>query len=103
LLEANHVREAILQLGRVVELEDSRASAHNALGFAYLLNEDPNAARAEYGRALDSDPTYEKARANLAALKCRYADVEGAKRELSVIKENALTGADVDPEWKSCK
>jgi cellulose synthase operon protein C len=102
-LEANRVRESILQLGRAVELEDSRASAHSALGYALLLSQDANGARAEYGRALDADPTFEKARANLAALKCRYADVDGAKRELSVIKENPLAAADLDPEWKNCK
>ncbi len=51
------------------------------------------AARAEYGRALDSDPTYEKARANLGALKCRFGDLEGAKRELSVIKDTAALAA----------
>ena len=61
-------------------------------------------ARAEYGRALESDPTFEKARANVAALKCRFGDTEGAGRELSVIKEaEKLSGPDVDPEWKSCK
>jgi len=28
----------------------------------------------------------------------------GAKREMSVVKDvGALTGPDVDPEWKNCK
>jgi hypothetical protein len=53
---------------------------------------------------LDADPTNEKARANLAALRCRFGDAEGAKRELSVLKDvSALRGADVDPEWKACR
>jgi len=103
-LGAYHVHDAILNLNRAVELEDNRASAHSALGYAFLLTKDGNAARAEYGRALEADPTYEKARANLAALKCRFLDKEGARRELSVIKDpGALSGPDVDPEWKSCK
>ena len=61
------------------------------------------AARAAYGKALDSDPTYEKARANLAALRCRFGDSEGAKRELALLKDGALDGPDVDPEWKACR
>ena len=60
-------------------------------------------ARAEYGRALDVDPTFEKARANLAALKCRYGDQEGAKREMAILKGVAAPAPDVDPGWRDCK
>lgn len=95
---------AQLALNRVIELDDKRASAHSALGYALLLQGEAMAAREEYGRALDSDPTFEKARANLAALRCRFGDKEGAKRELSVLKEaGTLTGPDVDKEWRTCK
>jgi Flp pilus assembly protein TadD len=77
---------------------------HSALGYAFLLSGDAQAARAEYGRALEADPTLDKARANLAALHCRFADVEGARREAAVIKDVAsLASPDVDPEWKTCK
>lgn len=103
-LEARQLALAQLALGRATELEDTRASAHNALGVAILLSGDGMGARAAYGRALDSDPTYEKARVNLAALRCRFGDVDGAKRELAVIKDSTgLGGADVDPEWRTCK
>ncbi len=103
-LQARELNLAILALGRAVELEDQRASAHNALGFAMLLSGDSMGARAEYGKALDADPTSDKARANLAALRCRFKDVEGAKRELSLIKDtSALSGPDVDPEWRACR
>lgn len=103
-LGAGQVNNAILNLNRAIEIDDARASAHSALGYAFLLNADAAAARAEYARALDADPTWDKARANLGALRCRFLDVEGAKRELSVVKDTgALTGPDVDPEWKSCR
>ncbi len=103
-LGAGQINNAILNLNRAIEIEDARASAHSALGFAFLLNGDSAAARGEYGRALEADPTFDKARANLAGLKCRYLDVEGAKREAAVVKDAAaVTGADVDPEWRSCK
>jgi Flp pilus assembly protein TadD len=103
-LGAFALNNAVLNLNRALELEDSRAQVHSALGYAFLLQGDANAARAEYGRALESDPTFDKARANLAGLRCRFGDVEGARREVAVIKDASLvTGADVDPEWKACK
>jgi cellulose synthase operon protein C len=103
-LAANKVNDAVLNFNRSVEIEEAKASTHSALGYAFLLQGDANTARAEYARALEADPTYEKARANLGALRCRFGDVEGAKRELSVIKDTtALAASDVDPEWKACK
>jgi hypothetical protein len=103
-LGAFQLNTAMLHLNRAIELEDTRASAHNALGWANLLQGDGTLARAEYGRALEADPTYDKARANLAALRCRFGDVEGARRELAVLKDTTtLVGPDVDPEWKTCR
>lgn len=103
-LGAGQINNAILNLNRAIEIDDARASAHSALGYAFLLNGDSAAARGEYGRALEADPTFDKARANLAGLKCRYLDVEGAKREAGVVKDvTATAGPDVDPEWRSCK
>ncbi|MDP3156037.1 MAG: tetratricopeptide repeat protein [Archangium sp.] len=102
-LGAGQVNNAILNLNRAIEIEDTRASAHSALGYSFLLTGDSASARGEYGRALEADPTFDKARANLAGLKCRYLDVVGAKQEAAVVKDAALAGPDVDPEWKSCK
>ncbi len=103
-LGAGQVNNAILNLNRAIEIDESRASTHSALGYALLLSGDSAAARGEYGRALEADPTYDKARANLASLLCRYLDVEGAKRELGLVKDQAsLTGPEVDTEWRSCK
>jgi tetratricopeptide (TPR) repeat protein len=103
-LEARQMGLAQLTLSRATELEENRASAQNALGVSLLYSGEPMAARSAYGKALDADPTHEKARANLAALRCRFGDEEGAKRELSVLKDvSALRGADVDPEWKACR
>ncbi|MBK7860955.1 MAG: tetratricopeptide repeat protein [Archangiaceae bacterium] len=99
-----HLKDAQVALNRAIEIEDNRASAHSALGYSFLLEGDAMTARAEYARALEADPTFEKARANLAALRCRFADRDGAKRELSLLKDpEAIKGADIDPEWKTCK
>ncbi|MFN0063847.1 MAG: hypothetical protein ACKVPX_15180 [Myxococcaceae bacterium] len=102
-LGAKHFHMAQLTLSRAAELEDNRASLHNALGVSLLYQGEPMAARAEYGKALEADPTSERARANVAALRCRFGDVEGAKRELALIKgAGNLQGADIDPEWRAC-
>ncbi len=98
------LKAAQVAFNRAIEIEDNRASAHSALGYSFLLEGDAMIARAEYARALEADPTYEKARANLAALRCRFADKEGAKRELSLLKDpESIKGPDVDPEWKTCR
>ncbi len=103
-LGAGQVHNAVLNYNRAVEIDEARASAHSALGYALLQSGDAAGAHAEYAKALDADPTYDKARANLAALRCRYFDVEGARREVSVLKDaGALSGPDVDPDWKGCK
>jgi Flp pilus assembly protein TadD len=60
-------------------------------------------ARSAYGKALEADPTFDKAHANLAALRCRFGDREGARRELALVKDSSLSGPDLDPEWKACR
>ncbi|QRN95496.1 tetratricopeptide repeat protein [Archangium violaceum] len=103
-LSANQFGLAQLTLGRVTELQDTRASAHSALGWAMLNQGDAMGAREAYAKALEADPTYDKARLNLAALRCRFGDTEGARRELSVLKDvGGLSGPDVDTGWKACK
>ncbi|XXF79356.1 tetratricopeptide repeat protein [Myxococcaceae bacterium GXIMD 01537] len=103
-LSARQYPLAQLTLGRVTELQDTRATAYNALGWALLNQGDAMGAREAYGKALDADPTYTKARLNLAALRCRFGDVDGARRELSVLKNVAATNEpDVDAGWAGCK
>ncbi|MCP3103625.1 tetratricopeptide repeat protein [Myxococcus sp. K15C18031901] len=104
-LDARQYGIAQLTFGRVTELQDTKASAHSALGWALLNMGDAMGARAAYAKAMDSDPTYDKARLNLAALRCRFGDVDGARRELAVLKDvGSLTGPDVDTAgWKACK
>ena len=103
-LENRQYGLAQLTFGRVTELQDTRASSHNALGWALLNQGDAMGAHAAYAKALEADPTYSKARLNVAALRCRFGDTEGARRELSVLKDvNSLGGSDVDTGWKQCK
>ena len=95
---------AQLALSRATELGETRdRRPRTALGVALLYQGEPMAARAAYGKAIDADPGYEKARANLAALRCRYGDQDGARKELASVKNGTLAGGDVDPEWRSCR
>ena len=102
-LDARQIPMAQLALARATELSDARSTAQNALGVALLYQGEPMAARAAYGKAIDADPSNEKARANLAALRCRYGDRDGARKELSAVKAASLSGSDLDPEWRTCR
>ena len=102
-LEAKQIPLAQLALSRATELGETRTAAQNGLGVALLYQGEPMAARAAYGKAIDADPGNDKARANLAALRCRYGDQDGARKELASVKNGALAGADVDPEWRACR
>ncbi len=102
-LQARQLPMAQLTLGRASELQDTRPSTHSALGLALLLQGDAMGARSAYGKALEADPTFDKGRANLAALRCRFGDRDGARRELALVKDFSLSGPDLDPEWKACR
>ena len=102
-LEAHQIPMAQLSLARATELAETRTAAQNGLGVALLYQGEPMGARAAYAKALEADPANDKARANLAALRCRYGDQDGAKKELASVKNGALAGADLDPEWRSCR
>jgi tetratricopeptide (TPR) repeat protein len=102
-LEARKPKLARLTLTRAVELDDLRSEAHSALGLALLQLGKPMDAAAAYKKALEMDPNNDKARANLAALKCRVGDREGGKKELSEVKDqSSLNGPDLDPDWRTC-
>ena len=102
-LEAKQIPMAQLSLARATELGEARSKAQNGLGVALLYQGEPMAARAAYAKAIEADPANEKARANLAALRCRYGDQDGARKELSGVKGGTLGGFDVDPEWRACR
>jgi Flp pilus assembly protein TadD len=102
-LDARQIGMAQLALARATELSEARSTAQNALGVALLYQGEPMAARAAYGKALEADPRNEKARANLAALRCRFGDTDGARKELASVRAAGLAGSDLDPEWRTCR
>lgn len=70
--------------------------------WALLLNGDASGAARALDLALAVEPRYAKARANRAALRCRFGDLAGARHDLALLEpDTALTG--VDPEWARCR
>ncbi len=102
-LQAGDLRRARLSLQRAAQVDAARASAHAALGVSLARLDVPSAARDEYRRALELDPTLDRALAGLAALKCRFGDVDGAKPLLARMRGKVDPGAaDADPELAKC-
>ncbi len=102
-LQTGQLAAARLALSRAVETQESLPAAQTALGFTLLLSGDPTGAALAYGKALEADAGYDRARLNLAALKCRVGDREGARSEAARIEgATSISGPDVDQEWKRC-
>src|SRR5262249_38058747 len=92
LLSAGKTSLAQLTLTRAAELGGAPTNAQNGLGMASLMLGDAMGARAAYEKALEG-PGREKAHINLAALRCRFGDKEGARRELSQVRNpSSLNG-----------
>ncbi len=101
-LAAGKVPLAQLTLSKAVELGNS-GQAQNALGVATLLLGDATGAYAAYEKALDG-PSRDKARVNVAALKCRFGDKDGARQALAQVKDpQSLEGPDLDRGWTACR
>ncbi|MBI5544005.1 MAG: hypothetical protein HY901_08970, partial [Deltaproteobacteria bacterium] len=101
-LEAGDLRRARLVYGRLLEVDENRGAGHGALGFILSRLGEPDLARIALRKAIDLDGRDEKAHANLAALMCRWGEVQGAKEELARVK-STLSGPDVDPEYDACR
>jgi len=103
-LDSGKLYLAQLALGRATELQDTRASAHNALGLALLLSGDRHGralglrARAGRGPHLRQGPR----QPGRAALPVRRRGGRQARAVRPQGRERAGRG-DVDPEWRSCK
>lgn len=102
-LERGNPQAARLAFLRALESDKAYAPALAGLGWSLLqLGEATEAAQA-YTSALASDPTNALARGNLAALRCRFGDREGARAEIKKVADTGqLTGPSVDPEWQGC-
>ena len=101
-LQAGDMRRARLTFGRLIEVDENRASGHGALGFVLLRLGELELAASALKRALEIDSRDEKARANLASLMCKFGDRDSAKAELKRLRGNPA-GPDVDPGYMACR
>jgi Flp pilus assembly protein TadD len=60
-------------------------------------------ANGAFRKALEIDPTYDKARANLGSMLCGEGDVDGAKETLQVMKQAPAPGFDVEGGYQRCQ
>lgn len=102
LLAASRLRDARTVFFRALEREGGRSRLHVAYGYTLLLTGDATKAAQHYQRALDLEPSSRAARANLAALRCRFLDVAGARWELEQLHGDPQ-GPEVDPLWRRCR
>ena len=56
-----------------------------------------------FAKALEVDPNSDLAHADLAGLRCRFGDAEGARAELQKIHAAPETSALLDPDWQRCR
>ena len=101
-LAAGDARRARLTFARESEVDATRAQPLVGLGMALSKLGKFTDAHDAYAKAIDLDPNSDLAHANMAALQCRFGDLEGAKAELQKIRE-APTGPLLDPGWAGCK
>ncbi len=102
-LQRGNPQAARLTFLRALEADKANAPALAGLGWALLQVGEATEAGRAYSSALASDPTYALARGNLAALRCRFGDVEGAQADLAKVGDKGLlTGPAADPEWQRC-
>ena len=68
--------EAVEVIARLVELEPQSPWAHNCLGLAHFRNGDKSEARASFRAALEQDPSFVEALANLGVLEWKEGGFE---------------------------
>lgn len=102
-LAAADVRRARLTFQKSLEMADTRAPAHAALGVALARMGEYELARLAYRKALELDPTLDRAHAGMAALHCRFGDLEAGKAQLARMRAPVDPAApDADPELAKC-
>lgn len=101
-LAAGDARRARLVFVRDSQVDGTRALPLVGAGMALARLGEFTDAHDAFAKAIDLDPNSDVAHADMAALRCRFGDVEGAKSELQKVR-GAVDGPLVDPDWQRCK
>ena len=101
-LAAGDAHHARLILSRLLEVTETNARAQSDLGVALWRLGELQSANGAFRKALEIDPTYDKARANLGSMLCGEGDVDGAKEILQGMKQAPASAFDVEGGYARC-
>ncbi len=101
-LAGGDAHRARLTLARLLDVSEANARAQTDLGVALWRLGEVQAASAAFRKALEVDPTFDKARANLASMQCVSGDVDGAKETLQGLKAAPAAAFDVEGGYARC-
>ncbi|MBS2031326.1 MAG: tetratricopeptide repeat protein [Deltaproteobacteria bacterium] len=102
-LAAGDGRRARLTFARDSEVDGTRAVPLVGIGMALIKLGQATDAHDAFAKAIDLDPNSDLAHADMAALRCRFGDVEGAKAELGKIHATPDATPLLDADWQRCK
>ena len=101
-LAGGDAHRARLTLARLLDVSEANARAQTDLGVALWRLGEVQAASGAFRKALEVDPTFDKARANLAAMQCGAGDVDGARETLQGLKTPPPASYDVEGGYSRC-
>jgi tetratricopeptide (TPR) repeat protein len=102
-LQAGDYHRALLTYTREVQVNGTKGSAYAGIGMSHEKMGELGDAHDAFAKALDVDPTDDLSHADMAGLKCRFGDIEGAKAELSKLHGAPTQVTPVlDPNWSAC-
>jgi len=102
-LAAGDARRARLSFARDAEVDGTRAQPLVGVGMALSKLGQFTEAHDAFAKAIDLDPNSDLAHADMAALRCRFGDADGAKQELAKVRASPEGSPLLDPDWARCK
>jgi tetratricopeptide (TPR) repeat protein len=102
-LQGGDFRRARLTFSRATQVDSAKAEGFAGLGLAMVKLGESTDAHDAYAKAIEVDPQTDLAHADMAALKCRFGDIEGAKAELAKLHGPPEATPALDPDWAKCK
>jgi tetratricopeptide (TPR) repeat protein len=102
-LAAGDARRARLTFVRDGQVDATRPAAWLGAGLALARLGEFGDAHDAFAKALEVDPNSDLAHADLAALRCRFGDAEGARAELQKVHAAPEASPLLDPDWQRCR
>ncbi len=101
-LSAGDYRRAKLTFLRETQVDGTKAVAYVGIAAALMHLGELTDAHDALAKAIELDPGLDVGRANMAALRCRFGDIEGAKGDLAKVHGTPDSPL-LDADWAKCK